>query len=163
MTVPADFGEMDVRLRATIRACREDDLPALEWMGLFSPDRVIIRDTFEAQRRGEALMLLAVTAEFPVAQVWVDFWQDHHIRGATLWAVRTFPPLQGAGIGRRLMQAAEHVLARRGIEWAELEVEAANREVLEFYHRLGWQIEGWPGDQRGHEERYLLAKSITGT
>src|SRR4051812_8517566 len=56
-----------------LKICRERDLPALEWMGLFSTQRGIIRDTYTRQTRGEALMLLGMSNEYPVAQAWLDF------------------------------------------------------------------------------------------
>ena len=145
-------------MRATIRACKEEDLPALEWMGLYSRHRHIIRETFEAQERGDALMLLGVAAGFPIAQIWIAFRQSSSL--ATLWAVRTFHPLQGSGIGRRMMRAAEHALARRGVVRAELEVDDCNRKVLGFYRRLGWQVVRCPTQAVGESGRFLLAKDI---
>ncbi|HET7412690.1 MAG TPA: GNAT family N-acetyltransferase [Pararhizobium sp.] len=159
MKTERNFDELEVKVRATIRACREDDLPALEWMGLYSRHRGIIRETFEAQQRGDALMLLGVTAGFPIAQVWISF--KRHSSLATLWAVRTFHPLQGAGIGKRMMRAAERAIARRGIARAELEVDDDNQEVLGFYRQLGWQVVRRPEERSGKSDRFLLAKEIT--
>jgi Acetyltransferase (GNAT) family. len=160
MTHGDQFGELEVTVRATLRACRKEDLPALEWMGLYSRHREIIHNTFEAQERGEALMLLAVAAGFPIAQIWIDFGQDERPPKARLWAVRTFFPLQRAGIGRRIMVAAERILAGRRIARAELEVEAGDREILPFYRKLGWQIIRHPRERGGSRERFLLAKAI---
>lgn len=147
-----------MKVRARIRACKEEDLSALEWMGLYSRHRDIIRETFEAQERGDALMLLGVAADFPIAQVWISFRRRSPL--ATLWAVRTFYPLQRTGIGKRMMRAAERVLARRGITRAELEVDNGNREVLGFYRGLGWRIERCPKQPDDENGRFLLAKDI---
>lgn len=142
----SELGRIEATITATIRPCTEADLPALEWMGLYAPHRRIIRDTFKAQQRGDALMLLAVARGFPVAQVWIDF--SARGRTAVLWAVRTFFPLQRAGIGARMMRAAEEVARRRGFAQAELEVEKGEEEAIAFYRRLGWRTAGESGDGR---------------
>lgn len=157
------FGELEVGVRATIRACRKDDLPALEWMGLFAPHRDIIREAYEEQESDRGMMVLAVSAGFPIAQIWIRFHRDEPRSRATLWAVRTFYPLQGAGIGRRMMRVAEHILAERGIAHAELEVDRSNQAALDFYHQLGWRT---PPPGSGSREtarspaRLLLTKDI---
>jgi len=159
MTHPQEFGKLEATVRATIRPCRQEDLPALEWMGLYTRHRNIIHDAFEAQKRGDGLMLLAIAAGFPIAQVWVRFRRHGRKSHAHLWAIRTFHPLQRAGIGRQMMRAAERILARRGIERAELEVECREQHVLGFYKRLGWHVVG-SGDPDEENGRLLLAKTI---
>ncbi|WEX10410.1 GNAT family N-acetyltransferase [Chelativorans sp. AA-79] len=141
---------IEATIRATVRPCRSSDLQALEWMGLYTPHRAIIRRAFEAQERGEALMLLAVSSGFPIAQVWVDFTRKDNV--AYFWAVRTFFPLQGAGIGSRMIRAAERAARRRGCRRAELETED---DLTTFYERLGWRRAG----ERG-EGRCLMAKDL---
>ncbi|MFC4171221.1 hypothetical protein ACFOYU_03970 [Microvirga sp. GCM10011540] len=89
-----DLGRIEVTLEIAVRSCVEEDLPALEWMGLFSAHRDIIRQAFEAQQCGDALMLLAVTAGFPVGQVWIDFARRRSEGAAFIWGVRTFHPLR---------------------------------------------------------------------
>ncbi|WP_207477096.1 GNAT family N-acetyltransferase [Arenibaculum pallidiluteum] len=171
MSTPPEPERFSFVLEAVIRPAAADDLPALEWMGLHSPQRSVIRDAFAAQLRGDGLMLLAVSAGFPVAQVWLDLVRRRSEGIAVLWAVRTFPPLQGAGIGRRLMEAAESELRRRGIMRAELVVERANGGARRFYERLGWRavrpIEEryWIPDEAGlaveHQlEGWLMAKDL---
>ncbi|MFC6487624.1 GNAT family N-acetyltransferase [Nitratireductor sp. GCM10026969] len=160
MTRSEEFGELEATIRATVRTCTEADLPALEWMGLYSRDRAIIRRVFEAQTRGEALMLVAVAAKFPIAQVWVDFGADGGWPPARFWAIRTFFPLQRAGIGRRMMRFAEEATAARGVASAELEVDSFNRDVLGFYRRLGWTVIAHPAPGR-EDGRFLLTKDLT--
>lgn len=133
------FGTIHAEITAVVRPCREKDLPALEWMGLFSAHRMSLRRAFEAQERGEALLLLAMRADFPIAQVFIDFAKKHRDRIAQLWAIRTFYPLQGAGIGGRLLTLAEDAIRRRGITRAELGVEVENEGALRFYERHGWR------------------------
>lgn len=121
------------------RPCVEDDLPALEWMGLHTPEREIIERAFAEQERGEALMLLGVAGGFPVAQAWIDFSRRGSAKCPHLWAVRVFPPLSGAGIGRALLREAERRVARRGAQLVELGVEPGNKRARRFYHRLGYR------------------------
>jgi ribosomal protein S18 acetylase RimI-like enzyme len=137
-----DARRFTVSVEVNLRAAVEDDLPALEWMGLYTAHRSIIRDAYEAQRRGDALLLVAVSGGFPVAQVWVDYARKRREAIAVLWAVRTFFPLQGRGIGRRMMAAAEHEIVARGITRAQLEVERSNKGALRFYKGCGWRMSG---------------------
>jgi ribosomal protein S18 acetylase RimI-like enzyme len=131
-----------VSVEVALRAAVESDLEALEWMGLYEGHRDIIRTAFEAQQRGDALLLVAISGGFPVAQVWIDFARKRAQRKAVLWAVRTFFPLQGRGIGRRMLIAAEREIAMRGIHRAELEVEHSNEGALRFYKSCGWKMVG---------------------
>jgi ribosomal protein S18 acetylase RimI-like enzyme len=135
-------GEISVRITATIRRCREEDLAALEWMGLFGAHAGVIEEAFAAQQTGDALLLLADCNGFPIAQVFIDFARKGNEDTAALWAVRTFPPLQGAGIGGRMLEAAEAAIGRRGFSNAELGVERENGDALRFYERHGWRRVG---------------------
>lgn len=136
----ADRFQVGVALE--IRPAEAEDLPALEWMGLFARHRPTIEAAFAAQARGEGLMLLAVAAGFPLGQAWLDFTRCRVREAALLWAVRTFPPLQGAGIGARLVRRAEGEARARGLRRAELVVERGNPSARRFYERLGWQVVG---------------------
>lgn len=142
-------GRFSITLEAEIRPATAADLPALEWMGLYAPHRAVIAAAFAAQARGDGLMLLAVTAGFPVGQVWIDLERRRAEGVAVLWAVRSFHPLHGAGIGRHLMAAAERELRGRGIRRAELGVERVNVRARRFYERLGWRVAGRLRAHRG--------------
>jgi GNAT superfamily N-acetyltransferase len=82
-------------------------------------------------------MLVAVTNEFPVGQVWVDLTKPGREGVGLLWALRVYPFMNGLGIGRMLMEAAEAELARRGYHTVELGVEQ-HPDVHAFYQRLGY-------------------------
>ena len=122
-----------------IRVALEDDLPALEWMGLHMKERDIIRAAFDAQERKEGLMLLGLTNGFPVAQAWLDF------AAQGTCAVRVFPPLQGVGLGRALREKAEALAARCGAEAIEIGVEGANPRAKRFYEQRGYEPTGTEG------------------
>jgi GNAT superfamily N-acetyltransferase len=129
---------MIIQLPVEFRLCVEDDLPAIEWMGLHTTQREIIRSVFDAQQRGEALMLLAVANGFPVGQVWLDFAREGGTRRPLLWAMRVFPSLQGRGLGSALMRRAERLAEARGATEIELGVEWDDEPAQHFYDRIGY-------------------------
>lgn len=129
-----------IRLTVVYRLCREEDLPALEWMGLFAAHRDIIRTTFQDQTQGRAWMLLGIANDYPVAQAWIDPQLRGSVECPRLWAVRVFPALQGSGIGTGLMRVAEDWIARQGANYAELGVEPENARARGFYERLGYKF-----------------------
>jgi ribosomal protein S18 acetylase RimI-like enzyme len=133
---------MIVQLPVEFRLCEESDLPALEWMGLHTTQREIIRSTFEAQQRSDALMLLAIAGGFPVGQVWLDFARSGGTERPLLWAMRVFPPLQGRGLGSELMRRAEALAEARRASAIELGVEQDNDGARHFYERLGYEPAG---------------------
>ena len=51
------------------------------------------------------------------------------------------PHLQKAGYGRAIMDHAESLLRARGCPKINLQVRTANRQVIEFYQRLGFVID----------------------
>lgn len=131
-----------VEVEIEIRHALAEDVPALEWMGLYAGHRQIIRRAFADQQAGNAVLLLGVAGGFPVAQVWIDFARKREQGIACLWAVRTFFALQGRGIGRHMMRAAELEVRKHGFSHAELEVDRNNEGARRFYARHGWQFTG---------------------
>ena len=128
-----------LNLGVVIRACQADDLPNLEWYGLFTPHRELIEDAFARQLRRENLMLVADMRGFPVGQVWIDLAQKESEETGIIWALRVIPFLQGLGIGTRLMNAAEEALGTLGFSAVELGVEKSEAETCAFYERLGYE------------------------
>lgn len=159
-----------VRVQLIYRLCTEADLPALEWMGLFTTHRQIIRTTFEKQQQGNVWMVLAVASGFPVAQVWIDAAERGSILCPRLWAMRVFPPLQGAGIGTELLLHTETFARDRGAHELEIGVEPDNVGARRFYARLGYRRVGHVVEAAEHEtdeqrqragiEQELLRKSL---
>jgi ribosomal protein S18 acetylase RimI-like enzyme len=141
MAPPCD--SFPVRLDVVIRPCREADLPALEWFGLFAPHRQMIRRVFEQQRRGEALMLVVEANGEPSGQLWIDLRRgDEDGQVGEIWAVRVLPCLQRRGIGTRLVAVAEALLRERGFARAQLRVETDNPAARRLYERLGYALAG---------------------
>lgn len=135
-------GRETIGLPVALRLAVADDLPALEWYGLFTHHREVIASAFRMQREGNGAMLLADVNGFPAGQVWIDFARKRHAGIATLWAVRVFDPFQGLSLGTRLMRAAERLVAGRGMPDAELGVDRDNAGVLRFYEQLGYARAG---------------------
>jgi ribosomal protein S18 acetylase RimI-like enzyme len=140
MPNPVPLQHFIMALPVSIRQCRKDDLPALEWFGMFTAHRNIILAAYESQERGEAVMLVAEVKEFPIGQVWIDLTRKHEDATGILWAVRVLPPVQNLGLGTRLMAAAEHVLRNQGFTQAELVVEKDNPNAKRFYERQGYHV-----------------------
>ncbi|WP_119459368.1 GNAT family N-acetyltransferase [Rhodospirillaceae bacterium SYSU D60014] len=135
---PATLDHFEIALDVAIRVCTERDLTPLEWFGLFTEHRNIIRAAFEAQKQGRGLMLVADLNGYPIGQAWIDFTKE----SAVLWAIRVLPPLQGAGIGTRLIVAAEEVARRRGFAHTRIGVEKDNTDARRLYERLGYRLTG---------------------
>jgi ribosomal protein S18 acetylase RimI-like enzyme len=51
------------------------------------------------------------------------------------------PHLQKTGCGRQIMEHAEALLRARGCPKINLQIRATNRQVIEFYERLGFAID----------------------
>lgn len=130
-----------LHLELTIRPCVADDVPKLEWFGLYTAHREIIRDAFDRHERGDNVMLVADLKGFPVAQVWIDLARFRPDSVGLLWALRVFPCLQRLGIGRKMLRAAEETLVERGYEQAEIGVRKGAR-AADLYARLGYQHVG---------------------
>jgi GNAT superfamily N-acetyltransferase len=136
-------------------------------MGLYSAHTHVIRDTFEQQERGEGLMLLATTNDFPLAQAWLDFARRGSRLRPRMWAIRVFPPLQGIGIGTWLLSATERCAVEHGARAVEIGVERQNVAALRFYRRLGYHVSGAEVEEVPLElygckaiDQYLLTKVV---
>ncbi len=139
-----------LQLSLTIRPCVAEDLPGLEWFGMFTRHRDIIADAFRRHCAGDNPMLVVDLAGFPVAQAWIDVARRAPEGVAVLWAVRVMPLLQGRGIGARLLAAAEAEIRRRGLSVAEIGVEKDNAGARRLYERLGYRLSGEAREEFGY-------------
>jgi len=129
-----------VPMNVAIRACREEDLQALEWFGLFTDYRELIAKTFKRHEKGEVMMLVAEANHFPIGQVWIDLVKKHQDSIGLLWALRVMPCLQDLGIGSRLISTAERAIQSCGLTVAEIAVEKDNPAAKLLYKRLGVRV-----------------------
>ena len=56
-----------------------------------------------------------------------------------LYYVAAAPPIQGQGIGRKMVEAAERWLRDRGVPKAQLLIRSTNTKVVSFYEHLGFE------------------------
>ncbi len=144
---PAVLGQFTIAVNVAIRPCALEDLPHLEWFGLFTPHREIIHSAFKRHERGENLMLVAEANHFPVGQVWIDLARKGAESIGVIWAMRVIPGLQNLGIGTHLLTAAEQVLRNRGYARAEVSVEKNNTGARRLYERQGYHMVNEAGEE----------------
>ena len=140
MSAPEIFHSYILPLEVVIRGTHEEDLEELEWCGLFTHHRELIREAYERQERGEVVMLVAEVNNSPVAQVWVDLRRRAVASAGFIWAVRVNPLFRSQGIGGKMLTEAEEVIRSNGLEAAELGVEKDNPGARSLYERAGYRV-----------------------
>lgn len=159
-----------------IRPLEERDLPGLEWDGEYRHFRAVFRSNFDDMRKGHRWMLVAAQGDTLVGQIFIQYNSaDRHYadgsRRGYLYALRVRPAWRGQGLGRRLVQAAEEHLARRGYRMAVIAVAKTNERARSLYLRLGYRAFGDdPGiwaftdadgrEQRMEEPAWLMEKAL---
>ncbi|HET9960127.1 MAG TPA: GNAT family N-acetyltransferase [Polyangiaceae bacterium] len=133
------FDALELRLTLRIRRCVRRDLLNLEWFGMFTHDKQVIRRTYRQQALGKQEMLVADIGGFPVGQIWVQLPGNCAHPAGYLWALRVFPVLQGQGIGTRLLRNSERLLLARGATHAEIIVDRSNTRAKKLYESLGYR------------------------
>jgi len=124
--------EFDVEIR---HAARDDLLQLAIWNA--ATDRVV-QPALQRQQVGDAVVLLALLKTFPCGHLLCDLSGRARMDIATIWHVAVWRPLQGVGIGTRLMQAAHEEIVARGLRWSALGVEKTNTGARRLYERLGY-------------------------
>jgi len=131
-----------------IRVMHDDELERVVdlWhaCGLTRPHNDPHRDIEKARAKPSSEVLVALDNGKVVASVMVG--HDGH-RGVVYY-VSADPDVQGKGIGRQIMTAAEDWLKAQGIWKLNLMIRADNVAVRSFYEKLGYDI----------EERTVMAK-----
>ena len=128
---------LDLRARVAIRSARADDLTKLEWFGAYAHFRELYQRTWHDHQAGRRLMLVADLQEFPIGQVWLDVTPIDY---AYLYALRVMQPLQGFGIGTRLIDSAESLARSYSYRHVQLAVEKSNAGARQLYERLGYRV-----------------------
>jgi ribosomal protein S18 acetylase RimI-like enzyme len=122
-----------------IRAMRDEDEAAViaVWhsAGVSRPWNDPAKDIAFARRDTHSTILVAEVDGRIAATAMLG--EDGH-RG-WVYYVATDPAVQGTGLGRAIMAAAEDWLARRGVWKVQLLVREDNHKVVEFYERLGYR------------------------
>src|SRR5579859_1449295 len=135
---------LTLRLSVIFRLAERRDLQKLEWNGEYTHFRRVFQETFEEQRSGHRLMLLADVNDYPVGQVFIqldspdNFW--HTGRRGYLYSLRVIEPLRGHGIGTALIREAERLLMQDGYHTTSIAAAKDNPDARRLYQRLGYTI-----------------------
>jgi ribosomal protein S18 acetylase RimI-like enzyme len=140
-----DVSTITLELDVTIRSARREDLPRLEWFGLYTHYRRMFLRTFEEQLQGQRLMLVADHNHYPIGQVFIHLPDAQPAlrrprRRGYLYALRVLEPFQGHGLGTHLILAAEAILQERGYQWVVIAVAKDNPGARRLYERLGYTV-----------------------
>jgi len=123
----------------TIREVGDDDVEAVValWRdcGLTRPWNDPHADVAAARRNPTSTVLVALDESSAVVGTAMAGYEGH--RG-WLYYVAVAPGLQGTGLGRRVVAAAEAWLQDAGAAEVRLMVRTSNTRVLGFYARLGY-------------------------
>lgn len=137
--------EPNTAAQVIIRPALEEDLPGLEWEGVYAHFRQVYRQAFDEVRQGLRQMLLAEAPPLLVGQVFIQFNSRHKqfadgARRGYLYSLRVRPEWRGQGLGTRLIQAAEAELRGRGYVTAVIAAAKDNTGARRLYTRLGYQV-----------------------
>lgn len=137
------FKKISYTIDVTYRLAREDDLPKLEWMGEFTHFRRVFQQTYQDQRDGLRLMILADLNDFPIGQVFILLksnggWNDSDY--GYLYSLRVMTPFQGLGIGTQLILQAEQLMQERQFAYSTIAVAKDNPRARRLYERLDYKV-----------------------
>jgi GNAT superfamily N-acetyltransferase len=139
---PADpaLDHLTLSLEVTLRRCVAEDLPLLEWEGMFTAHRELTAEAWRRHQLGENVMLVAEAQRSPIGQIWVDLTRKGAQSIGFLWALRVRPGFQRLGLGGRLLAAAERVVLGQGLRVAEIGAEQHNPGARRLYERCGYRV-----------------------
>lgn len=133
-----------LHLAVTFRPADRSDLPKLEWHGEYTHFRRVYRNTFDEQRAGRRLMLIADVNQYPIGQVFIQlensdsWWQG--VKRSYLYSLRVMDVFQRQGIGTALLQEAERILVERGYGVVGIAAARDNPGARRLYERLGYGV-----------------------
>ncbi|WP_370153237.1 GNAT family N-acetyltransferase [Ferrovibrio sp.] len=123
----------------TARTADLDALVALEER-CFAGDRMS-RRSYAAALRNPRALLLVIPGDTSLLAAATAFSRADS-PAARLYSIAVDPAARGAGLGRRLLQAMETALRRRGAGALRLEVSTGNKSALALYRKSGYGIIG---------------------
>lgn len=129
-----------------IRHASRQDLPALEWEGVFTHFRHVFTEAYRLKELGEVIIWVADLPEFGlIGQLFIQLYGPNYLqanvgRYAYIYGFRVRPVYRGNGIGSWLLQKAETDLVSRGFEKIALNVARDNKSARRLYERLGYRV-----------------------
>lgn len=131
--------EFSLTLPGRVRPGAVADLAALSWFGSQDAYLPSLRELCARCAAGDSLFWVAELGGFPVGRVSADLRREEG--HGEIWGLVVMPHLQGAGLGTRLLDAAEAALGARGL-FAVLTVGKANTRAVALYQRRGYTTRG---------------------
>ena len=133
---------LPARVEVRIRRARAEDLARLVEIenAVFATDRMSARQWRRHIANPEGDVLVAERGG-AIAGAAVVFFHPRH-RIARLYSIAVAPEARGAGIGEKLLAAAERNARRRGRERFRLEVRTENAAARRLYERRGYRAFG---------------------
>jgi ribosomal protein S18 acetylase RimI-like enzyme len=132
--------------RVIIRHLHRNDLPALEWEGIYTHYRQVYADAYERMQAGRSVQWVAdLPHKGIIGQIFVQLicdrpeLADGFYRGY-IFAFRVHPECRCAGLGSRMLATVEADLYQRGYIRAVLNVAQNNLRARQLYERLGYQV-----------------------
>jgi GNAT superfamily N-acetyltransferase len=141
-------GLRDGTLRIRIRYLEKDDLPALEWDGVYIHYRRLYLDTYKSMCAKEAVMWVVDHEQMGIiGQLFVQLKGARRdladgCSRAYINAFRLKPPFRSLGIGSKLLRTVEEDIALRNFEYILLNVGKNNPDAHCFYERHGYSVIG---------------------
>jgi ribosomal protein S18 acetylase RimI-like enzyme len=119
---------------------RADEVAGLTWSGNPAHLRSVAAALDRAARGLEDYLVVRAPAGEPVAKMRIDYASEDDT--GVFSQLATMDGLQGLGIARMLVEAAEQRVRARGLAFAALGVEDDNPRARRLYERLGYQASG---------------------
>lgn len=132
--------------QVVIRHLRSTDLPGLEWGGQYAHFRRLFQDAYDYARQGRSILWVAdLQGKGLIGQLFIQLFSsrielaDGQER-AYIYGFRIQPPYRRAGLGTRMLSAAENELIALGYQYVTLNVGQNNPDAQRLYENLGYQI-----------------------
>ncbi|MHC1783357.1 MAG: GNAT family N-acetyltransferase [Anaerolineaceae bacterium] len=129
-----------------IRLMKREDLPALEWDGMYTHFRQVYDNEFQRFETGASVLWVAEIPEKGlIGQVFIQLTCDRLELAdgktrAYLYSFRVRPEYQSQGVGTYMMEIVEADLVRRGFTTVTLNVAKENERAQRLYIRHDFHI-----------------------
>jgi len=139
-------GGRNWREKVRFRKAAEDDLREIEWDGAYTKYRRVYQNVYERSMLGLAVMWVIELPGFGlIGQAFVQLKMNdpNFANGRTrayLHSFRVRPAMRNHGLGTELMRMIEQDLLQRGFRELTLNVARENKQALQLYERLGYNI-----------------------